>query len=185
MRAFIAFEIPETVRTAVSAVANTFSRHAFLRIIPDRNMHVTIAFLGEITDDQAGEITVFLKKLQIQDNSSETVFDAMTCFPSMDRPRVVVLTGKNNDGKAEGLVREILHGLEQMKISFDRKPFKFHLTLARINHHSADIPHVLRQLSDRLAVLMNRSPLVIRDFRPYLFESILNKGSSPVYRRIG
>ncbi|MCW5839240.1 MAG: hypothetical protein KIT29_04920, partial [Anaerolineales bacterium] len=59
MRAFIAFELPEVLRSALATLSiglQASLRGVPLSWVPPRNMHLTLRFLGEIRHSQAAAL---------------------------------------------------------------------------------------------------------------------------------
>lgn len=96
--------------------------------------HVTLAFLGEVPDERAGDAQAALE-------SAVADWRAGTGGPSLrlagagrfGRGRTTVLwVGMAGDLTAvEGLARQVRRALRRARLPFDRKPFRPHLTFAR------------------------------------------------------
>jgi len=95
MRAFIAIDLPETVRAELRQ-----QQSAFRGICPDgrwtrpEGIHLTLKFLGQISDDQATQATDALKGLSPFEAFSVEV-KSFGFFPDARRPRVFL--GRSRD----------------------------------------------------------------------------------------
>lgn len=56
MRAFIAINLPNQAKTALIARAEQNFRHDAIRFAPARNLHLTLKFIGEISQEQIQKI---------------------------------------------------------------------------------------------------------------------------------
>lgn len=132
MRAFVALEIEEDplLDSIVSFQREVVSTGADLKVVSRQNLHFTVKFLGEISEQQAAEVDRRLKELDLK--SLNVVLKGAGAFPSLSRPRVVWI----------GVDEEVRAGLEELAGSVisalkglgedDRRGFQPHLTIARV-----------------------------------------------------
>lgn len=132
MRAFIAIPVPETVKEQAEK-----AKRQLLEVDPDikwveyANYHLTLKFLGEISDQQVGQIG---KQLQTVAESSPSFYLAvkgMGFYPNMRKPRVAWLGLEGELNKAEFLAERIDAYLQGLGFEFE-KSHQLHLTLGRI-----------------------------------------------------
>jgi 2'-5' RNA ligase len=89
MRAFIAIDLPESIQAALGQ-----QQAAFRAACPDarwtrpEGMHLTLKFLGEISDDQVRQVTEALASLALPEKFSIEV-KGFGFFPDARRPRVL------------------------------------------------------------------------------------------------
>ncbi|HZW85747.1 MAG TPA: RNA 2',3'-cyclic phosphodiesterase [Nitrososphaerales archaeon] len=132
MRAFVGIEIenPATIDSIISFQSELANTGADIKIVERENLHFTIAFLGEIANDQAEEASRRIGRLNLR--GGEFAVKGSGAFPSIDRPRVVWV-GVDDIGEKIVVpiadeVRASLRGIGEE----DNRPFTPHLTVARV-----------------------------------------------------
>lgn len=132
MRAFVALEIAESkvVDALVAAQRQLSGTGADLKLVERENLHFTVRFLGEISDEAAADADSRLSRLLLKGGEIEV--QGIGAFPDGARPRVV---WSGVSAASEGLVLEIassvataLRGIGQP----EERPFRAHITLARV-----------------------------------------------------
>ncbi len=184
MRAFIAADIPIEVKQKLDEVSRIYRRYSFLKSVKPYNMHLTFAFLGEIPDQEAGLIANFLSQFSDTECIGDFFLKAFICFPDRVQPKVLVIGVGDSDGKAGVIHQKInvflrIRGLE----ADEGREFIPHLTLARIGFPHPDGPRAIQSVEEKVHRLLDEK-IIIRDLRPHLFQSILQPGSPPVYKKI-
>jgi len=133
MRTFIAIELPEATRRELQGMVEHLRRSGIRAswVRPDR-MHLTLRFLGEIDDDQAGIAGEFLAKGCSGISAFECAVQGAGAFPDVRHPSVIWA----GVGPLEGGLSEVQTVAEKAAASIDLKPenrpFRPHLTLGRI-----------------------------------------------------
>ena len=123
-RLFFALEPDDAVRNAVGRLQRTLGVDA--RPVPVANFHVTLAFLGmqnaaviPVVCDVASRLTF---------PSSEVVLDSLGRFK---RAGVLWLGASEVPAVLQQFQQALVDGLLEAGVGYDRKPWKFHLTLYR------------------------------------------------------
>jgi len=130
MRAFIAIDLPEPIRAALRQ-----QQAAFRAICPDgrwtrpEGIHLTLKFLGEISDQQVTQVTEALQELGPVAPFSVEV-KGFGVFPDARRPRVF-WTGVVAPPNLAGLAEQVERALEKLGFAPEDRAFTPHLTLAR------------------------------------------------------
>jgi RNA 2',3'-cyclic 3'-phosphodiesterase len=138
MRLFTAIELGEDVRSRAATLldelrtrAKRSAPHAKLTwVAPDR-MHLTLRFIGEVSDAQGALILNALRE-PLPMAPFTVRWHGLGAFPPRGAPRVLwigVASGRDALVQAEDLVSGRLEALE---ISREDRPYSPHLTLARI-----------------------------------------------------
>lgn len=142
------------------------------------NMHLTLKFLGEISEQEIPSITEQLFKAAKKNHSFQLQFDRTGIFGSRYDPRVIWLGMNYAPDKLIQLANKVLDSMDQIGFLRDRQNFVPHLTLGRIkrltdkNHFQSVIQTIPQQT------------YLEADVKQFiLFESILRK-EGPVYREI-
>ena len=138
MRLFVAIELgAEVLREAAALVAelrrrvDRGTRNARLTwVTPDR-MHLTLRFLGEVSDERASEVLGALRDA-IPMEPFAVAWEGLGVFPPKGPPRVVwVAAGRGRDSVLE-LEKAVSDRLEPLGIEREARPYAPHLTLARV-----------------------------------------------------
>ena len=142
MRTFVAVEISnEATLNAIAKVQSDLKIEA--KPVSKENMHFTLLFLGEISDDMTPKIMESLSSVSF--NPIKMNLNDVGAFPNPRSPRVVWI-GVDNDA-AKNLVELALQVEEKLSpLGFKSdKPFKPHLTILRIKNRINDISHELNK----------------------------------------
>ncbi len=169
MRIFGALLLEEEDREKVRQVVNTWKERVEgeVRWIPEENWHWTLHFFGEVKERVAEQIAEIYAGVLQDVAALEVRVEGWGAFPEARRPRVLFL-----EMQAAQEVRRLKEALDRQlrkhRISWDVKPFRPHLTVARV-----------------------RGPLRIRDFayagfavdirRVALMQSILRPTGAKYY----
>ena len=169
IRAFLALEIPASIRSALDAsrqsVRAELPRARWVRI---ENQHVTLKFLGETSPVVLTALATDLE-LSLAGVGEVTVrLGGSGFFPSSSRPRVAWL-----GGAAEG-IEAVLDAVEETAAvhGFDRerRPWSLHVTQARLNRPwpNAAVDRFMKWGHD-----LRLEPFVAREV--VLFSSVLQR----------
>lgn len=99
------------------------------RWVPAEQIHLTLAFLGEI-DEKASE-RLIAELARIQSATFNLSFDGTGCFPNRHHPRVLWV-GMQQEHALTRLAVEIQTVVRTCGIPLEDRPFSPHLTLARL-----------------------------------------------------
>jgi len=130
MRAVIAIDLPESVHSALAQAQQSFRavcRDA--RWTRPEGIHLTLKFLGEISDAQAKQVVEALAQLG-QFESFPVEVKGFGFFPSAHRPRVFWAGVTAPPALAE-LAARVEGRMEKLGFAREDRAFSPHLTLAR------------------------------------------------------
>jgi len=135
LRLFIGVELDEAVRDSAAAIANSLRGHLGHRVdarwVPASNLHITLWFIGNVTDDRADEILRALDR-----PFTIPVFTVhiagLGAFPSSGAPRVFWLGVQSGAGPLTGLYAGLATRLLPLGIEPERRAYSPHLTIARV-----------------------------------------------------
>ena len=132
MRAFIAIDLEPGLRSALEAfVRRLEATRADVRWARPGGTHLTLKFLGEIDDLQAGQVTAALEDVVSRHKPFAVRLAGTGAFPNERAPRVLWVGVTAEPGLA-GLQDEIERALEGLGFPRESRPFKPHLTLGRV-----------------------------------------------------
>ena len=122
MRLFIAIRLSDEMRDAlVHAQNELYDRGVRGRFTAEENLHLTLAFLGEVPDAQP----VLDALADVSFTPFEIALEGMGCFGDL------WWAGLKESEALELLARKVRHALAEREIPFDRKRFSPHITLIR------------------------------------------------------
>ncbi len=142
MRAFVAAEISDS--DVISSIADLQSKIKIkAKPVLSQNLHFTLQFLGEISEDEVEKIRHALKSIKF--SPFKIKFKGLGAFPNMRSPRVVWI-GTDDEGAEvlNGLANEVENFLTPIGFTND-KPFKSHLTIFRIKNKVGNISKELEK----------------------------------------
>ena len=148
MRLFIALHLPSDVQATVGQTQDSLRRELVspaLKWTRPQDTHLTLLFLGEVADDLLPDVKAELREACKSFSNFELKLSEAGCFPNTRRPRVLWL-GLGGDLDCLQLLYERV--AEQCGTFGERrnnKPFRPHLTLARIKFDDKSISSRLGQ----------------------------------------
>lgn len=133
IRAFIAFGLPAHIIQTIEALQQELKRDGLkLRWVRPKNIHLTLKFLGELPKDRIASVANAMTRAMQEQAPATLTLQGLGVFPNLRRPRVlwIGLGGEvDRVGDIQGALEENLsaEGFER-----DHRPFRAHLTLARM-----------------------------------------------------
>lgn len=143
VRCFLAIKLDiETVRSISKSQADLVSHckkeSIKVRWVPPPNMHVTIRFLGQITEPMAYALKDMLDSVTSAFPPFELTSAGLGVFPDISRPRVVFVGCTEGTNQAENLHAQVSERLVGAGFQFDNKPFRSHVTIGRVKSGRAE-----------------------------------------------
>lgn len=151
IRAFIAIELPNRVRSALGREADRLREvlgDAALRWVRPDGIHLTLRFLGDTSGGMLDQVAAALAPLCARCPPLEIEIGGLGRFPNGSRPRVVWIGVKESPGQLAILQAEIEHGMAGLSFRKEDRPFHPHLTVARVRRETP--AQELRMLAERL-----------------------------------
>lgn len=180
MRVFAAIDIPDPIRHDLGRLQDEFRREAGdnahgVSWVRPGGIHLTLKFLGEISDARVASAIAALKVIQ---RFPPFTLEVHGCgfFPDARRPRVL-WAGVSAPVALAELARQVDAVLTAQGFAPDDRTFRPHLTLARFR---VATPQSGIALAAHEAELIGRFD--VAEF--YLFESVLTPGSPAEYRKV-
>jgi 2'-5' RNA ligase len=138
MRVFVGIELPEPMRAAAAGASARLrallSRHApglQLRWVEPANLHLTLWFIGEVTDERRHEISKSLER-PWSTPSFRIEIGGAGLFPVTGPPRVVWLGVRRGEEALRTLHAEVEERLVNIGFEAERRTYSAHLTVARV-----------------------------------------------------
>jgi len=159
VRLFLAINVdPEVRRAIVEAAAPLRALAPKLGWVREPNVHLTVKFLGEHPESVAGEVAAAMQVVAERHRAIDVELGGVGAFPNFRRPRVVWF-GVSPAPKLELLHHDVECAAKDLGFSLDGRPFRPHLTLARVRPRAADAA-TLRAL-DRAAKQVDYSEEIV------------------------
>lgn len=134
-RAFIAIDIPENIKeTICKKIVNPLQKNQELEHIKwtkKENLHITLVFLGNITEQQYQEINKKVKENLASSKPFVMKLTTLEPFPSKKKFHALVLQPQPLI-PLKKLASLIKNGIETREIQANNRQFKPHLTLGRL-----------------------------------------------------
>jgi 2'-5' RNA ligase len=137
MRLFIAIELDDHARHSIAEEQTRLKAglpddrdRSGLRWIRPEDMHLTLAFLGEV-DDGRSRVILEMMRRPIQGDPFAVVFGGLGVFPPGGVPRVLWLRLMNGVRQVMDVQRQVADRVAHSGITLEARPFQPHLTLAR------------------------------------------------------
>jgi RNA 2',3'-cyclic 3'-phosphodiesterase len=133
IRTFIAFKLPAECLQLAGELQTRLKGDGFkLRWVRPHNIHLTIKFLGELPDHRVADVRAAMQTAAKDFAPLALTVQGMGVFPSFRRPSVLWLGIGGQVGLLEQVHGRLEAQLETLGIEKENRPFKGHLTLARI-----------------------------------------------------
>ncbi|WP_268541446.1 RNA 2',3'-cyclic phosphodiesterase [Candidatus Nitrosotenuis cloacae] len=151
MRAFVAVEIADAgVLDSIKKLQDEITVDA--KPVETKNMHFTLLFLGEISEETASKVSEQLRTIRF--STFELSFEGVGAFPKPKFPRVIwVGIAKDGADKLVELARSVEQKLGSLGFRAD-KPFKPHATIFRIKNSTDVTEQLSRHAAAKLGTMM-------------------------------
>ncbi len=137
MRAFIAINIPAPYREALAQRAAELEQNARdLRWVNQQNMHLTLAFLGEVPAQNVDSIRSGMDVAAHGHSAFSLGFGGGGTFPRRGEPRVAWVGFTGDLDAARDLQADVSKAMRGLGLRVDQRPFSPHVTVARINRQA-------------------------------------------------
>lgn len=133
IRAFIALDLPAGVHRALAGLQQEWQQTAApVSWIKPESIHLTLKFLGNIANDQVGEIQAHLRGIAI--TAAPFRLQPLGCgaFPSIKQMRVVWVGLQGATEALLQLQKAVEEALVPLGFAPEGRPFRAHLTLGRV-----------------------------------------------------
>ena len=182
LRLFIAVRIPDDVKAQICAgpLSGAALNRPGLRPVPAQNLHLTLHFIGETPETKLPDIDSALERAVGGIAGFRVRLVGGGCFPNRRSPRVFWIGIDSEASQALGsLAKTVKNELRKAGIGGDPKPFRPHITVARVGERfdaAADTGAVL-------AALAGYETEAFPVAAVYCYSSDLSRGK-PVYEKV-
>ena len=143
MRIFVAIEVSDKdVLNSIHKIQTELNIKA--KPVELHNMHFTVQFLGEVSEEMVGKISNALNSIEF--SSFLISFASIGVFPKPNSPRVIWIGVTDGISELEKLAGMIHSKLSHLGFSPDKK-FKPHVTIFRVKNKIEDLSSKLEKFS--------------------------------------
>ena len=136
VRLFLAINLEPDVRSAiVDATASLRAAAPTLSWVDETRLHLTLKFLGEQSADVVRGLSDSVSDVAARHRPFSLQLHDIGAFPNFRRARVVWM-GIEREPRLELLHHDIELACEQLGFEVDGRPFRPHLTLARVKERT-------------------------------------------------
>ncbi|MBI5077259.1 RNA 2',3'-cyclic phosphodiesterase [Candidatus Falkowbacteria bacterium] len=135
MRCFISINLPTEIRKFLGDIISRLdelNQGQNIKWVEAENIHLTLAFLGEITPQQVEVLSQGLDTIKFTPFSVS--LNQLGAFPSVLQPQVIKISLRDDGHNLQKISDAIRQILSKLKIDADDKPFSAHITLGRIKN---------------------------------------------------
>ena len=144
VRIFVAIDLPDPLRRVLSEVQEPLrSISGRLAIVDPSLLHITLRFLGEVPLDRVPVIIAALRSVCF--NPYEIDIRGISAN-NLDRPRVIWAEVEDG-GETAALAEQIEDAISPLGFSREMRPFRSHITLARVKEFHPDHRYAILPLS--------------------------------------
>jgi len=143
MRTFVAIEVSDKdVLNSIHKIQTELNIKA--KPVELHNMHFTVQFLGEVSEEMIGKISDALNSIEF--SAFSISFVSIGVFPKPNFPRVIWIGTDDGINELEKLAEMVRSKLSQLGFSPDKK-FRPHVTIFRVKNKIEGISDKLEKFS--------------------------------------
>jgi 2'-5' RNA ligase len=132
-RAFVALLLDEATRASVGAEIDRLRPLSrAVAWVPTANLHLTLRFLGELSDEQLGLVEAALVEAAAVTAPFALTLHGLGAFPGLERPRILWVGIAEGALPAREVQARVEAALERRGIPRERQAWHPHLTIGRV-----------------------------------------------------
>lgn len=141
MRAFIAIPFPDEARASLTSLQDQLKPcGADVAWVKPENIHLTLKFLGDVTDEQKDAMTAELQRIAAQTPAFMMELGEVGVFPSAEAPRVVWVGLKQGTEQVTALAGQLEQAARKLGLRVEERAFSAHATLGRVRTPRSKTP---------------------------------------------
>ncbi len=151
VRSFIAIDIEdENIRSKIASIGKVLeATGARLKLVEPHNLHITIRFLGEISQKEVESIKQVLANSVKNFSKFNIIIEGMGAFPTISRPRVLWLGISKGKESLINLANTINRRIDLLGYKKD-KEFVPHVTIARVKRFNSALINAINNYKNIL-----------------------------------
>jgi len=132
MRAFIAIELPQETKNALARLQDQLKKAgADVKWVAPQNIHLTLKFLGEITDEQFQKISLILDAIAKENPPYNIRINELGAFPKIEQLRVIWVGIDSGDKETKKIAKALDEKIQKLGIPKEDRAFSSHITIGR------------------------------------------------------
>ncbi|WP_455241229.1 RNA 2',3'-cyclic phosphodiesterase [Petrachloros mirabilis] len=157
IRTFLAIELPEPLRLAVSRLqldlkqqlSRELSRNVRMSWVQSASIHLTLKFLGDIDEQLVAPMQEAIGEVVQGQRAFQIPLDRLGVFPRLQQPRVLWVgpTEQWEQGEEAARLASLHRAVDDscgtLNLALDERPLTPHLTLARIREGERSVGQAL------------------------------------------
>lgn len=129
MRLFVAIPLPTDVAVEASSALPDLPG---LRRVRPEHLHITLAFLGAVAEERLDDVIAATRTAAAGQPPFTVTLEGVGRFPESGEPRIVWMGIVQGARESSNLAATLRRALTDRGLPFDGKPFRPHVTLARV-----------------------------------------------------
>jgi len=182
MRAFIAIELPETIKGFLAGIQERLKKSgADVKWVNPKNIHLTLKFLGEIDAERLPKAIQIMEDVIKDKKAFQVGICCIGSFPRINSPRVIWAGTDKGSKEAKEIAKDLEEKIAKIGIPKENRPFSSHITIGRTRSmlNRENLAHELNNLVTKFA----EENLLFLVTKIILFKSTLTP-KGPIYEVI-
>lgn len=181
LRTFLAIDLPSALHSAIGQNLRTVKRELpGLSWSKTENLHINLKFLGETTESQVDQIRRAVETAITNSPPFVVEFKGFGVFPDQRSPRVLWIGLGGALDSLSALADGVSRAVVPLGFPQEDRPFRPHLTVARVKRDHREVGRVLATLG-LLSAPFPCGPILVE--RVTLFKSDLRQ-TGPIYTKL-
>ncbi|MCP4083136.1 MAG: RNA 2',3'-cyclic phosphodiesterase [Planctomycetaceae bacterium] len=135
IRSFIAIDIPSDAARGLGRVIRRMAQKwPEYRWADPQTLHLTLNFLGNVPDEKLPRVCEILRETLANHSRFSFELQGLGAFPKATRPKVIWVGVGEGKSPLSRLFYDFAQNLEELRLDRDRKAFRPHISLARIQN---------------------------------------------------
>ena len=131
MRSFVAVFPPPEIQEALASAARGLPVAGKVRFTPPANVHLTLKFLGDVSEDDLGRVAEALEPVREKHEWFEAGISGFGAFPSPKKARILWAGIGEGSDRLRALAEDVEESLEPLGFEREVRIYVPHLTLGR------------------------------------------------------
>jgi RNA 2',3'-cyclic 3'-phosphodiesterase len=132
-RAFVGILLDEPTRRAVAAQIDRLRPHSkAVTWVPPHNLHLTLRFLGDQTDEQLADVVPALEEAASGVPTFTLSLKGLGAFPGLDHPRTLWVGVSEGMQPVHRLQARVAEALERRGVPIETRAWQAHVTIGRV-----------------------------------------------------
>jgi len=127
IRAFVGLELPSIIREDLETLCSGLKD---VRWVASYNMHITLAFIGDVDESQLIDLDTELAAIRF--DPFDLSLAEVDCFETRGKPKVIWAGVKGAVEELTHLHHKVMNAVEHAGLEPERRKYKPHVTLARL-----------------------------------------------------